>query len=70
VAEILKDQVEKMGLDKNPVTQFFPLFAPDVKQKEDPETILQNMTNAKFGLTVRVQFVLIGISQNSKEISS
>jgi hypothetical protein len=33
MAEILKDQVEKIGVDRNPVRQFFHLFASGVKER-------------------------------------
>jgi hypothetical protein len=35
MAEILQDQVQKMGVDRNLVTQFFHLFASGVKERED-----------------------------------
>jgi hypothetical protein len=67
---MLKDQVEKIGEDRNPVRQFFHLFASGVKEREDLETILRNITTAKVDLTVLVQFVLIGIGRNIEAISS
>jgi hypothetical protein len=33
MAEMLKDQVEKMGVDRNPVRQFFHLFVSGAKER-------------------------------------
>jgi hypothetical protein len=54
MAEILKDQVEKMDVDRNPVRQFFYLFPSGVKERGDLGIIVRNMTNGKVDLTVRV----------------
>ena len=68
MAEILKDQVKKMGADRNPVRQFFHLFASGVEEREDLET-LRNMMTAKVDLTVCVKFVPIGIGRYIKRKS-